>query len=128
MASPESAPLLPSSQELQNITDTAVRHGPGPEFRGVVVHLGFVRKVVGILGAQLVVTSVVAGLGLHQNHSSGLVTRPDYGVWRASGRPFWRRAIVSEVSSRSALVSTLMVLSMAGGSSPLPSLLTSKRV
>lgn len=125
MASPESAPLLPSSQELQNITDTAVRHGPGPEFRRVVVHLGFVRKVVGILGAQLVVTSVVAGLGLHQNHSSdssGLVTRSDYGVWRASGRPFWRRAIVSEVSSRSALVSTLMVLSMAGGSSPLPSL------
>mmetsp|Transcript_3868 Transcript_3868/g.4808 ORF Transcript_3868/g.4808 Transcript_3868/m.4808 type:complete len:254 (+) Transcript_3868:29-790(+) len=47
--SSETTPILPGENDLANITDTAVRHG-------------FIQKVYGILGAQLVATSVVAGL------------------------------------------------------------------
>mmetsp|Transcript_68436 Transcript_68436/g.107589 ORF Transcript_68436/g.107589 Transcript_68436/m.107589 type:complete len:251 (+) Transcript_68436:92-844(+) len=48
MAPKESTPLMEPGTDLASITDTAVRHG-------------FIRKVFGILGAQLVGTSVVAG-------------------------------------------------------------------
>lgn len=48
MAPTESTPLAGNS-ELASITDTAVRHG-------------FIKKVFGILGLQLVATAVVAGL------------------------------------------------------------------